>query len=48
MLEDPKVAGFFKSTDMAKQRNQQKLFLSMALGGPKDFKGKNMKDAHKI
>jgi truncated hemoglobin YjbI len=36
MLEDPKVAGFFKSTDMPKQRNQQKLFLSMALGGPKE------------
>jgi len=36
MLEDPRVSSFFKSTDMVKQRNQQKLFLSMALGGPKE------------
>jgi truncated hemoglobin YjbI len=36
MLEDPKVSSFFKSTDMVKQREQQKLFISMALGGPKE------------
>ncbi|EAR82986.2 protozoan/cyanobacterial globin family protein (macronuclear) [Tetrahymena thermophila SB210] len=46
MLEDPKVSGFFKPIDMTKQKQMQKAFLAMALGGPKEYKGRNMKDAH--
>ncbi|KAL4427204.1 hypothetical protein ABPG74_013408 [Tetrahymena malaccensis] len=46
MLEDPKVSSFFKPIDMNKQKQMQKAFLTMALGGPKEYKGRNMKDAH--
>ncbi|EGR34445.1 protozoan cyanobacterial globin family protein, putative [Ichthyophthirius multifiliis] len=46
ILDDSRVSYFFKSTDMTKQKKQQKAFLSMVLDGPKNYNGKNMKDAH--
>ena len=32
---------------MAKQEQKQQDFITMALGGPSNYKGKNMREAHK-
>lgn len=47
VLADPKVSGFFKNTDMKKQRKHQKNFMTLAFGGPMKYSGRNMRDAHK-
>lgn len=46
VLADPLLAPFFDNVDMAKQRQHQALFITMALGGPQDYKGRNMREAH--
>lgn len=46
ILADPVTAHFFKGTDMTKQRKSQKSFITMALGGPNAYEGKDMKAAH--
>ena len=47
MLADQRVARFFATTDMAKQRGKQIAFLTMVTGGPNNYTGKDMRDAHK-
>ena len=47
MLADPLVNGYFAKTDMQKQKAMQTSFLSLALGGPEAYKGKDMYEAHK-
>ncbi len=47
VLDDPELKGFFDGIDMDKQTRQQVAFLSMALGGPDEYQGRSMKDAHK-
>jgi hemoglobin len=37
MLLDPKINHFFATTDMAKQRKQQKAFITLATGGPMNY-----------
>ncbi len=46
VLSDPQVKGFFANTDMDLQAERQKQFITMALGGPDGYEGRNMKDAH--
>lgn len=46
MLSDSQVAGFFENTNIEFQTQQQIKFLTMALGGPNDYDGRDMKDAH--
>jgi hemoglobin len=46
VLADPKTSHFFQGTDMVKQRHSQKTFITMALGGPNHYEGKDMKAAH--
>lgn len=46
VLADPSISDFFDTTDMDEQRNKQKAFLSMAFGGPKEYSGKDMREAH--
>lgn len=46
ILKDDTVNGFFKNTDMEKQRRHQTLFISFALGGPNQYSGKSMEKAH--
>lgn len=46
VLSDPDLAGFFADTDMDFQTKQQVAFLSMALGGPNEYDGRPMKEAH--
>jgi len=46
MLLDSRVASYFESVDMDKQRAKQKAFLTMVLGGPNAYTGKDMRAAH--
>jgi hemoglobin len=46
MLGDDRVAGFFDDTDMDKQIGKQKAFLTMVLGGPNAYTGRDMRSAH--
>ncbi len=46
VLADPSISDFFDTTDMEEQRNKQKAFLSMAFGGPDEYSGKDMREAH--
>lgn len=46
VLADDRVASYFQSTDMAKQKAHQAAFMSMAFGGPNAYKGKDMAAAH--
>lgn len=47
VLKDPRVNFFFEDINMMRQHNQQKAFLSAALGGPEPWTGKDMREAHK-
>ena len=46
VLADPRINGMFAKTNMARQHNMQKAFMSHAFGGP-SYDGKNMRKAHK-
>jgi hemoglobin len=46
MLSDPRVASFFDGVDMDRQAAKQKAFLTMVLGGPSQYTGKDMRQAH--
>jgi len=39
MLADNRVAPYFANTDMNKQRERQKQFISMVTGGPTSYEG---------
>lgn len=46
ILADKKLAPLFAKTDMKKQRAHQVAFLTMALGGPNEYRGQGMRKAH--
>lgn len=46
ILSDDSVAGFFGDTDMDAQRDKQKAFLTMVMGGPNAYEGKDLRTAH--
>jgi len=46
MLSDERVASYFETVDMDRQRGKQKAFLTMVLGGPNLYTGKDMRQAH--
>ena len=46
MLTDDRVSGFFDDIDMDKQIAKQKAFLTMVAGGPNNYSGKDMRNAH--
>jgi hemoglobin len=46
MLSDPRVARFFKNTNMSKQHAKQVAFMSFAFGAPKKYSGLAMDVAH--
>lgn len=46
MLLDERVAEYFDSVDMDRQRAKQKAFLTMVLGGPHAYSGRDMRSAH--
>lgn len=46
VLADKRINHWFQGTDMAKQASKQKAFLTMALGGPNKYSGKDMREGH--
>ncbi|MFI3189218.1 MAG: group 1 truncated hemoglobin [Methylococcales bacterium] len=46
VLSDYRINRFFDNSDMEKQAAKQKAFLTMAFGGPNNYSGKDMRDAH--
>lgn len=46
VLSDDSISHFFDNTDMDAQRNKQKAFLTMVFGGPNEYTGKDMREAH--
>ena len=47
LLSDPLISHFFDSADMDRQIGKEKAFLTMAFGGPNNYTGKDMRNAHK-
>ncbi|KAB1186626.1 MULTISPECIES: group 1 truncated hemoglobin [Haloferax] len=46
MLADDELAPYFEDTDMQKQRAHQVQFISAVAGGPVDYTGADMREAH--
>ena len=46
MLQDERVADFFDDVDMDRQIGKQRAFLTMVLGGPHQYAGRDMRTAH--
>jgi hemoglobin len=46
ILSDDRVSHFFETTNMEKQAAKQKGFLTMVLGGPNNYTGRDMRTAH--
>ena len=47
VLADERINEFFDTVDMEAQHAKQKAFLTVALGGPNNYTGKDMREAHK-
>lgn len=46
VLADDRINGFFDDVDMDRQAAKQKAFLTLALGGPSRYSGKDMRSGH--
>jgi truncated hemoglobin YjbI len=46
VLADNRINRFFQGVDMKRQAIKQKAFLTMVMGGPTNYTGKNMRDGH--
>ena len=46
MLTDDRVSMYFDGVDMDEQIAKQKAFLTFVTGGPAEYSGKDMRDAH--
>ena len=46
VLLDERINDFFTDVDMDEQIQKQKAFLTFAFGGPNNYSGLNMKEAH--
>ena len=47
VLADDRISHYFDTVDMEAQHAKQKAFLTVAFGGPNDYTGKDMREAHK-
>ena len=47
IFSDPDLTDFFRKTDKDRQKAMQVKFLTMATGGPSEYSGKSMAEAHK-
>lgn len=43
---DPELAPYFTDIDMAKLRRHQALLISQVLGGPAEYQGRSLREAH--
>ncbi|MEU6077842.1 group 1 truncated hemoglobin [Micromonospora sp. NPDC047074] len=46
VLADPELAGYFDTVDMARQRRHLALMLAVVLGGPNEYAGRGLAEAH--
>ena len=46
VLADDRINQYFEGVDMDQQAAKQKAFLTMALGGPNNYTGKDMREGH--
>lgn len=46
VLADARIKHFFVNTNMTRQREKQRAFLTMAFGGPVNYSGQNMREGH--
>src|SRR6187551_480670 len=46
MLQDQRVVDFFDDVDMDRQIGKQRAFLTMVLGGPNQYTGRDLRSAH--
>jgi hemoglobin len=46
VLMDPELARYFDDVDMERQVAKQAAFLTMALGGPNSYTGRDLRSAH--
>ena len=46
VLRDERISRFFDTTDMEVQRATQKSFLTMVYGGPNNYTGRDLREAH--
>ncbi|MGW5555807.1 group I truncated hemoglobin [Micromonospora sp. NPDC003944] len=46
VLADPELAGYFANVDMAGQRRHLALMLTVVLGGPNEYAGRGLAEAH--
>jgi len=46
VLSDYRINRFFDSKNMEQQAAKQKAFLTMAFGGPNNYSGRDMREAH--
>lgn len=46
VLADPELAGYFATVDMAGQRRHLALMLTVVLGGPNEYTGRGLAEAH--
>lgn len=47
VLADERINSFFAGTNMERQKRMQKQFLTYAFGGPNNYNGATMRNAHK-
>ena len=47
VLNDDRISRYFDDVDMNEQRAKQKSFLTMVFGGPNDYTGESLREAHK-
>lgn len=46
VLDDYRINRFFEKTDMAKQVEHLKAFMTVAFGGPNNYTGRSLRDGH--
>ncbi|MFD2765168.1 group I truncated hemoglobin [Micromonospora eburnea] len=46
VLADPELAGYFADVNMAEQRRHLALMLTVVLGGPNEYAGRELAEAH--
>lgn len=46
VLSDDRISDFFEDVDMDRQAAKQKAFLTMVMGGPSHYTGKDMRAGH--
>jgi hemoglobin len=46
VLADDRINSYFEGVDMGQQASKQKAFLTVAFGGPNNYSGRGMRNAH--